>query len=197
MPERHPSLPHRGRKAAGIRRAGRVRLRPTRSARACSEAYGKAIDRSRVTGIEEISGHGITATVDGHSGRRRQRQADADSSASNTHDCHSVGHDHPHGHRRRLRRAHRHLRYRQAALRTRPLPDAQEVRRLARPSCSRATRKPRSRAGCRRAGRRRGPQRAAAAATRSAEVEELLGRKGTRRTMLAFVGDGINDAPVL
>ena len=31
------------------------------------KAYGKAIDRSRVTGIEEISGHGITATVDGHS----------------------------------------------------------------------------------------------------------------------------------
>ncbi|MCM1184688.1 MAG: cadmium-translocating P-type ATPase [Roseburia sp.] len=28
-------------------------------------AYGKAIDRSRVTDIEEISGHGLTATVDG------------------------------------------------------------------------------------------------------------------------------------
>ena len=31
------------------------------------KAYGKEIDRSRVTDIEEISGHGITATVDGHS----------------------------------------------------------------------------------------------------------------------------------
>ena len=30
------------------------------------KAYGKAIDRSRVTDIEELSGHGITATVDGH-----------------------------------------------------------------------------------------------------------------------------------
>jgi len=30
------------------------------------KAYGKDIDRSRVTDIEEISGHGITATVDGH-----------------------------------------------------------------------------------------------------------------------------------
>ncbi len=30
------------------------------------KAYGKEIDRSRVTDIEEISGHGITATVDGH-----------------------------------------------------------------------------------------------------------------------------------
>ena len=30
------------------------------------KAYGKEIDRSRVTDIEEISGHGITAKVDGH-----------------------------------------------------------------------------------------------------------------------------------
>ncbi len=31
------------------------------------KAYGKEIDRNRVSNIEEISGHGITATVDGHS----------------------------------------------------------------------------------------------------------------------------------
>ena len=31
------------------------------------KAYGKHIDRRRVSDIEEISGHGITATVDGHS----------------------------------------------------------------------------------------------------------------------------------
>lgn len=30
------------------------------------KAYGKEIDRSRVTNIEEISGHGLTANVDGH-----------------------------------------------------------------------------------------------------------------------------------
>ena len=30
------------------------------------KAYGKEIDRSRVSDIEEISGHGITAVVDGH-----------------------------------------------------------------------------------------------------------------------------------
>ena len=30
------------------------------------KAYGKEIDRTRVTDIEEISGHGITAKVDGH-----------------------------------------------------------------------------------------------------------------------------------
>ena len=29
-------------------------------------AYGSEIDRSRVTDIEELSGHGVTATVDGH-----------------------------------------------------------------------------------------------------------------------------------
>lgn len=34
------------------------------------KAYGKEIDRSRVTNIEEISGHGITATVDGHASPR-------------------------------------------------------------------------------------------------------------------------------
>ena len=33
--------------------------------RSLKEAYGKEIDRSRVTGIKEISGQGITATVDG------------------------------------------------------------------------------------------------------------------------------------
>ena len=30
------------------------------------KAYGSEIDRSRVTDIEELSGHGVTATVDGH-----------------------------------------------------------------------------------------------------------------------------------
>ncbi len=30
------------------------------------KAYGKELDRARVTNIEELSGHGITATVDGH-----------------------------------------------------------------------------------------------------------------------------------
>lgn len=30
------------------------------------KAYGKEIDRNRVSDIREISGHGITAVVDGH-----------------------------------------------------------------------------------------------------------------------------------
>lgn len=31
-----------------------------------AKAYGKEIDRNRVSDIREISGHGITAVVDGH-----------------------------------------------------------------------------------------------------------------------------------
>lgn len=33
--------------------------------RSLKEAYGREIERSRVTGVEEISGHGVTALVDG------------------------------------------------------------------------------------------------------------------------------------
>ncbi len=33
--------------------------------RSLQKAYGKEIDRTRVTDVEEISGHGITAKVDG------------------------------------------------------------------------------------------------------------------------------------
>ncbi len=54
------------------------------------KAYGKPIDRSRVTGIEEISGHGITATVDGHSvaagNVKLMKKLGID-----YHDCHCVG----------------------------------------------------------------------------------------------------------
>ena len=54
------------------------------------KAYGKEIDRSRVTDIEELSGHGITATVDGHT------VAAGNSKLMNKlgveyHDCHSTG----------------------------------------------------------------------------------------------------------
>ena len=40
------------------------------------KAYGKAIDRSRVTGIQESSGHGVTAVVDGHTVAAGNEQAD-------------------------------------------------------------------------------------------------------------------------
>ncbi len=54
------------------------------------KAYGKEIDRSRVTDIEELSGYGITATVDGHA------VAAGNSKLMNKlgveyHDCHSTG----------------------------------------------------------------------------------------------------------
>ncbi len=54
------------------------------------KAYGKEIDRSRVTDIEEISGHGIEATVDGHTvaagnGKLMEQLGIA------YHDCHCVG----------------------------------------------------------------------------------------------------------
>ena len=54
------------------------------------KAYGKKIDRSRVSNIEEISGHGITAIVDG------RKVAAGNSKLMKKlnipyHDCHSVG----------------------------------------------------------------------------------------------------------
>ena len=54
------------------------------------KAYGKEIDRSRVTNIEEISGHGITATVDGHAvaaGNSKLMELNRIAFI----DCHSVG----------------------------------------------------------------------------------------------------------
>ena len=53
-------------------------------------AYGRPIDRSRVTDIHESSGHGVTAVVDGHTvavgnGKLMERLGVA------YHDCHSVG----------------------------------------------------------------------------------------------------------
>ena len=157
------------------------------------KAYGKAIDRSRVTGIEEISGHGITATVDGHS-----------VAAGNAKLMKKLGidysrlplrrHDHPYGRRRRLRRAHRHLRYHQAALRRRPLP-ASRSPVSPRPSCSRATR---SRVAEQVAGELGVDEVRSELlpGDKVAEVEKLLAEKAPKDN-LAFVGDGINDAPVL
>lgn len=58
--------------------------------RSLQAAYGKAIDRSRVTDIEEISGHGITAKVDGHKvaagNLKFMRKLGIDAT-----ECHSVG----------------------------------------------------------------------------------------------------------
>ena len=53
-------------------------------------AYGKAIDRSRVTDIQELSGHGVTAVVDGHPVAAGNSKLMAQLGIP-YHDCHSVG----------------------------------------------------------------------------------------------------------
>ena len=53
-------------------------------------AYGKAIDRSRVTDIQELSGHGVTAVVDGHPVAAGNSKL-MEQLGIPHHDCHSVG----------------------------------------------------------------------------------------------------------
>lgn len=53
-------------------------------------AYGKAIDRSRVTDIQELSGHGVTAEVDGHPVAAGNSKL-MEQLGIPYHDCHSVG----------------------------------------------------------------------------------------------------------
>ena len=54
------------------------------------KAYGKAIDRSRVTDIQESSGHGVTAVVDGHTVAAGNSKLMVQLRIP-YHDCHSVG----------------------------------------------------------------------------------------------------------
>ena len=54
------------------------------------KAYGKAIDRSRVTDIQEISGHGVTAVVDGRTVAAGNSKLMVQLGIA-YHDCHSVG----------------------------------------------------------------------------------------------------------
>ena len=54
------------------------------------KAYGKAIDRSRVTDIQESSGHGGTAVVDGHTVAAGNSKLMVQLGIP-YHDCHSVG----------------------------------------------------------------------------------------------------------
>ncbi len=53
-------------------------------------AYGKAIDRSRVTDIQELSGHGVTAVVDGHPVAAGNSKL-MEQLGIPYHNCHSVG----------------------------------------------------------------------------------------------------------
>ena len=54
------------------------------------KAYGKAIDRSRVTDIQESSGHGVTAVVDGHTVAAGNSKLMVQLGIP-YYDCHSVG----------------------------------------------------------------------------------------------------------
>ena len=58
--------------------------------RSLRKAYGKAIDRSRVTDIQEISGHGVTACVDGHTVAAGNSKLMTQLNIP-YHDCRSVG----------------------------------------------------------------------------------------------------------
>ena len=156
------------------------------------KAYGKEIDRSRVTDIEELSGHGITATVDGHA------VAAGNSKLMNKlgveyHDCHSTG-------------TIIHM-----------AVDGQYaghivISDVVKPHSKEAIEQLK-RAGVQKTVMLTGDAKCVADsvaaelgvdAVRSellpgdkvAEVEKLLAAK-SKKDMLAFVGDGINDAPVL
>ena len=58
--------------------------------RSLQRAYGKAIDRSCVTDIQELSGHGVTACVDGHTVAAGNSKL-MERLGIPYHDCHSVG----------------------------------------------------------------------------------------------------------
>ena len=156
------------------------------------KAYGKAIDRSRVTNVEEISGHGITATVDGHSvaagNAKLMKKLGID-----YHDCHCVG-------------TIIHMAVDGAYAGHIVISDivkphsAEAIARLKKSGVSKTVMLTGD-------ARRVAEQVAGELGVdevrsellpgdKVAEVEKLLAEKSPK-TNLAFVGDGINDAPVL
>ena len=156
------------------------------------KAYGKEIDRSRVTDVEELSGHGITATVDGHAvaagNSKLMKQLGIEYC-----DCHSTG-------------TIIHM-----------AVDGQYaghivISDIVKPHAKEAIEQLKS-VGVRRTVMLTGDAKRVADSVAAelgvdevrsellpgdkvAEVEKLLAAKG-KNEMLAFVGDGINDAPVL
>ena len=156
------------------------------------KAYGKEIDRSRVTNIEEISGHGITATVDGHAVAAGNSKLMAKLGVE-YHDCHCVGtiihmavDGQYAGHivisdvvKPHSREAIAQLKKAGVAKTVMLTGDAKRVAESVAAElgvdevCSELL-----------------------PADKVAQVEKLLAAKG-KNEQLAFVGDGINDAPVL
>ena len=155
-------------------------------------AHGRDIDRSRVTDIEEIGGHGITAKVDGHTVAAGNLKLMKKLGIEAT-ECHSVGtiihmaidgqyaghiviSDVPKPHAKEAVAALRRCGVKKTVMLT---GDAKRVADSVAKELGvdevRSELLP---------------------ADKVAEVEKLLARKG-KHEQLAFVGDGINDAPVL
>ena len=156
------------------------------------KAYGKEIDRSRVTNIEEISGHGITATVDGHAVAAGNSKLMAKLGIE-YHDCHCVGtiihmavDGQYAGHivisdvvKPHSKEAIAQLKKAGVAKTVMLTGDAKRVAESV--AAELGVNEVRSEL---------------LPADKVAQVEKLLAAKG-KHEQLAFVGDGINDAPVL
>lgn len=156
------------------------------------KAYGKPIDRSRVTDIQEISGHGVVANVDGHTvaagNSKLMRKLEV-----HYRDCRSVGtiihmaiNGHYAGHivisdvvKPNARAAIAALKKRGVEKTVMLTGDAKAVAEQV--AAEMGVDEVRSEL---------------LPGDKVAEVEKLLARKSPKEK-LAFVGDGINDAPVL
>ncbi len=156
------------------------------------KAYGKPIDRDRVTDIQEISGHGVTAKVDGHdvaAGNSKLMQQ----LGIEYHECHSVGtiihmavDGQYAGHIVISDVVKPHSKAAIAALKR----SGVEKTVMLTGDAKRVADEVAAELGVDEVHSELLP------ADKVDEVEKLLARKG-ERAKLAFVGDGINDAPVL
>ena len=156
------------------------------------KAYGKVIDRDRVTDIQEISGHGVTARVDGHdvaAGNSKLMQQ----LGIEYHECHSVGtiihmavDGQYAGHIVISDVVKPHSKAAIAALKR----SGVEKTVMLTGDAKRVADEVAAELGVDEVHSELLP------ADKVDEVEKLLARKG-ERAKLAFVGDGINDAPVL
>ena len=156
------------------------------------KAYGKAIDRSRVTDIQGLSGHGVTACVDGHTVAAGNNKL-MERLGIPYHDCHSVGtiihmavDGQYAGHIVISDVVKPHARRRWPRCIRPAWKDRHAHRR-----CQKGGRR-----GGGGAGRGRGPQRAAAR-RQGGRGGSAAGAAEGPGTSWRFVGDGINDAPVL
>ncbi len=161
--------------------------------RSLREAYGKELDPSRVSGVKEISGHGICAQIDGREVCAGNGKL-MDQAGASWHPCHRTGTT---VHLAVDGRYEGHI-----VISDEIKPDAAEaIASLKR----QGVRKTVMLTGD---SKRVGESTAAALGIDEAhtellpdgkveQVERLLGQKASPKGQLVFVGDGINDAPVL